>query len=90
MKHKGLVGRVTKQLANLRRKLGVTQEELAERLDVPVQHVSRIEGGGQNITLTTLERFAIALGMDVKVVFTPTTEGPRTPPKTRRQKLAKK
>lgn len=89
MEKDDLVGRVTRQLAELRRREGVTQEELAERLDVPVQHVSRIEGG-QNVTLRTVERIAIALGMTVTVMFEVSTDGPKTPPKTTRQKMATK
>jgi transcriptional regulator with XRE-family HTH domain len=85
-----LVKQVTRQLAELRRSLGVTQEALAERLDVPVQHVSRIESGAQNITLATLQRFAVALGVRVTVNFEPTRAGPRKPPKTTRQRLARK
>lgn len=90
MKKADLVRQVTGQLADLRRSLGVTQEELAERLDVPVQHISRIESGGQNITLATLQRFAVALGVSVSVVFVPTATGPGRPPKTKRQRLARK
>jgi transcriptional regulator with XRE-family HTH domain len=88
VKKADLVRQVTGQLAELRRSLGVTQEELAERLDVPVQHVSRIESGAQNITLATLERFSIALGVRVTVAFEATRVGPRKPPKTTRQRLA--
>lgn len=58
---------------------------MAELLDVPVQHVSRIEAG-QNITLATLERIAVALGVDVVVTFVPNVEGPTKPPSSPRQK----
>ena len=63
----------------------MTQEALAELLDVPVQHVSRIEAG-QNITLVTLERIAIALGLRVTVNFETSKDGSRKPPPSRRQK----
>jgi transcriptional regulator with XRE-family HTH domain len=66
----------------------MTQEALAELLDVPVQHVSRIEAG-QNITLATLERMAIALGLKVSVLFEP-GGAPRKPPRTTRQKIVAK
>ncbi len=90
VKEPNLVRRVTRQLAELRRQQGVTQETLAELLDVPVQHVSRIESGVQNITLATLERFAIALGVKVSVVFEPSKDGPKKPRKSKRQKLARR
>ncbi len=79
-----LVRRVTRQIAALRKER-ITQEALAELLDVPVQHVSRIEAG-QNITLATLERIAVALGLEVNVVFQPSRGGARKPPPSRRQK----
>jgi transcriptional regulator with XRE-family HTH domain len=79
-----LVRRVTRQIAALRKER-ITQEALAELLDVPVQHVSRIEAG-QNITLATLERIAVALGLTVSVVFKPSRGGSRKPPPSRRQK----
>ena len=68
----------------------MTQERLAELLDVPTQHVSRIESGAQNLTLATVERIATALGVTVAVVFAASLTGPKRPPKTKRQKLAKK
>lgn len=85
MSKEDLVQRVARQLAELRRERKVTQEALAELLDVPVQHVSRIEAG-QNITLATMKRIAIALGLAVSVVFEPSREGPRKPPPSARQK----
>jgi transcriptional regulator with XRE-family HTH domain len=63
----------------------MTQEGLAELLDLPVQHVSRIEAG-QNITLETLERIATALGSTVSITFLPTAEGPKKPPPSSRQR----
>ena len=81
-----LVRRVTRQLAKLRREQEMTQEDLAELLDLPVQHVSRIEAG-QNVTLLTLERFAVALGVEVLVKFKPSPAGPRKPPPSPRKKL---
>jgi transcriptional regulator with XRE-family HTH domain len=82
-----LVGRVTRQLAELRRAAKVTQEGLADLLDSSVQHVSRIEGG-QNVTLETLEKLASALGYRVIVAFEPTGEGLKKRPTTRRQRTA--
>ncbi len=90
MKKDDLVRRVAGQLAELRRSQGVTQERLAEMLDVPTQHISRIESGAQNLTLATVERIATALGVTASVVFTPAPQGPKKPPKTTRQKLAKR
>jgi transcriptional regulator with XRE-family HTH domain len=84
-KGEGLVQEVTRRIADLRREQKLTQENLAELLDVPVQHVSRIEAG-QNITLATLERIAIALGLEVSVMFESSGRPPKKPPRSSRQK----
>jgi len=86
VKKDDLVRRVTRQIAELRRQQGVTQERLAELLDVPIQHVSRIEAG-QNVTLATIERIAVALGVTVTFVFRPSEVGPKKPPPSNRKKL---
>ena len=80
---------MTRKIAELRREKKITQETLAESLDLPVQHVSRIEAG-QNITLGTLERFAMALGVSVAVVFESNPKGPKKPPLSRRQKTKRR
>ena len=43
-------------------KLGLSQEELAERAGVHRTYVGMIERAEKNITLTNIERFAVALG----------------------------
>jgi len=88
-KVESLVVRVTRQVADLRREGKVTQETLAELLDLPVQHVSRIEAG-QNITLATLERIAMALGVNVKITFEPSREGSKKPPPSERQRTKRR
>lgn len=56
-----LVQRVARGISARRRALGLTQEALADRLELAVKNVQRIEAGAQNLTLTTLERIALAL-----------------------------
>lgn len=74
-----LVKVVASRLAALRREQGITQEVLAERLGTAVENLKRIERG-QNLTLRTLQRIAIALGVIVKIDFESDPRGPRTPP----------
>ena len=69
-KIKAIIGR---RVAELRRSRGWTQEKLAEKVDATVQWVSRIEGGGENVTVETLVLFANVLGVGVVELFTPTT-----------------
>ena len=56
-----LIKRVSVAIAERRRELGITQEGLADRLDIAVQNVQRLESGKQNLTLATFERVATAL-----------------------------
>lgn len=53
-------------LADLRRELGVTQEELAKSLDVDQSQISRIERRDDHL-ISTLRRCVRALGGDIEV-----------------------
>lgn len=55
---------VGRRVAELRQSRGMTQETLAERADVSVRYVQRVERGG-NLTLLSLARFAELLGVTV-------------------------
>lgn len=57
-----LVRRIGRRIVELRQKRGLTQAELAERLRVSVQWMSRVEVG-ENLTVYTLARLARALGV---------------------------
>jgi len=50
-----------------RKKSGLTQGELAERLKTTKSVISRIENHAEDIKLSTLERVAKALGKRVKI-----------------------
>jgi len=47
-----------------RLKLGLTQSELAEVLDVHEKHICKIETGHQNVTIKTLSKIADALQVE--------------------------
>ena len=49
-------------LKQAREEAGITQEELAERLKTKKSAISRIENHAEDIKLSTLEKFAQALG----------------------------
>ena len=53
--------------ARLKKKL--TQRQLADRLGVIQQHISRIESGQENVTFDTLYKFAQALNTRLVVKF---------------------
>jgi ribosome-binding protein aMBF1 (putative translation factor) len=56
-----------------RAELGLTQQELAERMGTSHSVISRLEGGRHNFSLTTMRRLADAL--DVKLVYGFEVEG---------------
>jgi transcriptional regulator with XRE-family HTH domain len=51
----------------LRTEAGLTQAELAERMDTTQSAIARMEGGGTRPTLDTLEKLATAVGADLVV-----------------------
>jgi|SRR3972149_8982398 len=57
------------ELRRLRRKLKLSQTELAKKMDVKREFISRIESGQQNITLETLYRIAEATGKKFEIQF---------------------
>ena len=54
-------------LKQAREDAGMTQEELADRLHTKKTAISRIENHAEDIKLSTLERFAHALGKHLKL-----------------------
>jgi transcriptional regulator with XRE-family HTH domain len=59
-------------LRQAREEVGITQEELARRLGTKKSAISRIENHAEDIRLSTLKRYAEALGKSLYVVI----EGP--------------
>ena len=55
--------RLGERVREQRRVRGLTQEALAEALDLSVAYVSLIERGGRNPPYTTVEAIARALGL---------------------------
>ena len=52
-----------------REKAGLTQEQLAQRVHTKKSAISRIENHARDIRLSTLEKVANALGMELHVVL---------------------
>ncbi len=51
---------------------GITRAQLAQRMGVSRAHVSRLFNAPPNLTLESIARLAIALGMRPRVTFVPT------------------
>jgi DNA-binding XRE family transcriptional regulator len=55
------------QLANQRKKQGLTQAELAKKIGTSTPQLSRIERQPENVNMRTLIRYAEAVGMNLDV-----------------------
>ena len=62
-----------KKLIGLRKKAGLTQEELAKRLHTQKSNISRLENVHSKISpkLSTIEAYARAAGFELKLDFVP-------------------
>ena len=52
-----------------RTKLGISQEELAERAGVHRTYIGMIERGEKNITLENIDKICKALGLNIRDFF---------------------
>lgn len=66
MKEKELLGR---RIKRLRTRLGLTQDALAENVEISAKYLSNIERGRENPTLDTLLRIAKSLKVEPWEVF---------------------
>ena len=57
------------QILTLRKKLGISQAQLAKKIGTTQSNVARIETGQQNFTTATLQNIAEAFDRDVKIEF---------------------
>lgn len=77
---------VGRRVAELRLARGLTQEALAERLDVATRWVQAVEGGRENLTIGTLATFANALRAPMIDFFTAPTTPKARPGRPKRSK----
>jgi ribosome-binding protein aMBF1 (putative translation factor) len=54
-------------LRQARERAGLTQEEVARRMQTKKSAISRIENHAEDIKLSTLERFADAIGINLRL-----------------------
>jgi len=57
------------KIKEVRHRLGHSQKALAKKMGVSQQLISRIEKGGENVSLVTLTNIARAMGKRVEIVF---------------------
>lgn len=66
-----LAAEVGERIRMAREAAGVSQRELARRMSTSQAAIVRLEAGGVGATLTTLQRAAAALGLEVSVELRP-------------------
>lgn len=59
------------QLAAARKSAGLTQTEVASRMSTSTSFIGRIEAAGPDCKLSTIQRFAAALGMTLQWQLVP-------------------
>ena len=63
--------RLGEYVRRAREESGITQYELAERLGCKQAAISRLEGGGVSPNMSTLQRIAAALGLELEIQMLP-------------------
>lgn len=66
---------IVDQLAELRRERGLSQTEVAARMHTSQSAVARLEAGRDDIRLSTLRRYAGALGHTMQFGVAPVDQG---------------
>jgi DNA-binding XRE family transcriptional regulator len=66
--------RLAFEIRALREKKGLSQRQVAELTGTTQSAIARLEGGHISPSLTTLDRIATALGAEVTVTITDTTD----------------
>lgn len=59
--------KIAEKLMELREKMGWSQADLARRMQVSQQLISRIESGSDNVTVETLVKFFHILGVHLRI-----------------------
>lgn len=59
---------VAAEIKSARQAKALSQRELGERVGLPQSHVSKIEGGGVDLQLSSLIEIARALDLEIKLV----------------------
>jgi transcriptional regulator with XRE-family HTH domain len=57
------------RIRELRRSRRLSQEQLAERMDISAKYVSQVETGVRSPSLEALEKFAIVLDVEIRDLF---------------------
>jgi transcriptional regulator with XRE-family HTH domain len=81
MQDKFITEQLGKNIRELRLKMGLTQEDLAELTQIHSVYVSNIETGIRNITVIKAFKIAQALNCDISDLFKGIPRSPKNNPK---------
>lgn len=55
-----------KRISRMRKKAGLTQEKLAEKINISTTHIGLVETGKRRLSLKTLQKVASAIGVKAR------------------------
>jgi DNA-binding XRE family transcriptional regulator len=61
--------KIMQNLKKIRKDLGLTQQQLADKAEIHRSVVAKVESGNRNATLNTLMTLAKAMGKELKIDF---------------------
>lgn len=61
--------KIGKRIQELRIEQNLSQQDLAAKINYDKSNMSRLESGGTNMTVITLEKIAVALGVELIELF---------------------
>ena len=67
--HNALSTEIGRRLRNYRQRIGLTQEELAERAGVHCTYIGQVERGEKNLTISSLEKISRSLQISISDLF---------------------
>lgn len=70
---------IMQAMIDARQKTGMTQKQLADRTGIAQSDISKLENGGGNPSLKTLQRLATGMGMVLHIEFLPTVQEKTNP-----------
>ena len=70
--------RIGQDIAQLRKEKGMTQQDLADRVEMQRAHIARIEAGRYSVGFDTLQTIAESLDADIRLVPRKTLTEPMT------------
>lgn len=61
--------KIVQNIKSIRKELGLTQQQLADKAEIHRSVVAKVESGNRNATLNTLMTLAKAMGKELKIDF---------------------